>query len=321
MIKKITLIGCGNIGNRHLQAITKINQNLEINIVEPNRFAKKTAKKRLEEISFKSNTKNFHWHNSINEKCSNSDLVIIATNSHDRTKLITECLKLENNRFLIEKIVCQSTDEYKSLIRLFQKNKAKGWVNTERRYFNFYMNLKKKLQNDIPVNFFIVGGNFGLGTLAIHFIDLLSWFNENSQIKLNGKYLSQELLPNKRGKNFKEFSGTILGKCGNAMLSLSFLPFEQVPLIIDIMSNNRRIIIDETYERILYAHKIPRSSNFEFENVSDLTTKISKDILFQDSCMLPSLEDSFPAHNELFRIFNKHLSSITGKIIKKCPLT
>jgi len=321
MIKKITLIGCGNIGSRHLQAITKINQNLEINIVEPNCFAKQTAKKRLEEISFKSNTKNFHWHNSINKKCSNSDLVIIATNSHGRVKLITECLKLENKRFLIEKIVCQSTDEYKSLIRLFRKNKAKGWVNTERRYFNFYMSLKKIFQNDISVNFFIVGGNFGLGTLAIHFIDLFLWFNENSQIKLNGNYLSQKLLPNKRGKNFKEFSGTILGKCGNTMLSLSSLPFEQMPLIVDIISNNRRIIVDETNERILYAHKISRSLNFKFEHVSNLTTKISKDILFRDSCILPSLEDSFPAHNELFRIFNKHLSSITGKKVNKCPIT
>lgn len=321
MKKTITLIGCGNIGSRHLQAITKINQNLEINIVEPNISAKQTAKKRLKEISFKSNTKNFHWYDSLNEKCSNSDLVIISTNSSGRSKIISECLKLNNKRFLLEKIVCQSKDEYKSLLKLFQKNKAKGWINTERRYFKFYMNLKNNFHNNKPVNFFIVGGNFGLGTMAIHFIDLFSWFNQNSQIKLDGNFLSKKLLPNKRGKSFKEFSGTVMGTYKNAMLSISSLPFQQTPLIVDIASGDKRIIIDETNEKILYSNKISKSLNFKFEHVSDLTTKITKDILSQDLCTLPTLEDSFSAHNELFKIFNNHLIFITGKKVKKCPIT
>jgi pyrroline-5-carboxylate reductase len=39
-MKKIALIGCGNIGSRHLQALAKSSFNCEITIVEPNSEAK-----------------------------------------------------------------------------------------------------------------------------------------------------------------------------------------------------------------------------------------------------------------------------------------
>ena len=42
-MKEITIVGCGNIGSRHLQAVSKIEDALEIHIVEPNDISKKNA--------------------------------------------------------------------------------------------------------------------------------------------------------------------------------------------------------------------------------------------------------------------------------------
>ena len=60
-MKKITIVGCGNIGSRHLQAISQIKESLEINIVEPDEKSRKAALERLEEISFDASNQKYTW--------------------------------------------------------------------------------------------------------------------------------------------------------------------------------------------------------------------------------------------------------------------
>jgi len=35
MVRRVILIGCGNIGSRHLQALAKLEYDLSVDIVEP----------------------------------------------------------------------------------------------------------------------------------------------------------------------------------------------------------------------------------------------------------------------------------------------
>ena len=67
MKKRIILVGCGNIGSRHLQAIAKLSYEIKIDIVEPNDDAQNLAKSRLNEISYDKTTHKFFWYKSINE--------------------------------------------------------------------------------------------------------------------------------------------------------------------------------------------------------------------------------------------------------------
>ena len=57
MIYRILLIGCGNIGSRHLQAFVKIPHTLKIDIIEHNNSSKKLGLSRLQEISYNKKTK------------------------------------------------------------------------------------------------------------------------------------------------------------------------------------------------------------------------------------------------------------------------
>ena len=90
--KKIILIGCGNIGSRHLQAIIKINDVTSIEIVEPNVKAQKLAKLRLNEIKYNKSRKEFFWYKSLSAIKNESDLVVVATNSKGRVSLIKKLL-------------------------------------------------------------------------------------------------------------------------------------------------------------------------------------------------------------------------------------
>ena len=319
-MKKITLVGCGNIGSRHLQALVKLPFEAEIQIVDPNENSKKLAKTRLNEIDYKKSNFIFSWHTSL-ENIQESDLVILATNSTNRVELVEKLLEMGNSRFLLEKIVCQSEFEFEHLLSIINSKNAKAWVNTPRRYFDSYQKIKNQIENNQRINLIVNSGNIGLGTNAIHFVDLFFWLINYEEIILNGDFLDERLLPNKRGTDLKEFSGTIMGKAsGGSTLSINFLSYENLQIFVNIFSEKDSLLIDETIEKI-YDLRTQNNSEFKIEYQSTLTTKITKDILEKDKSFLPTLKESKAAHYELFRIFNSHIKKITNLEVEKCPIT
>jgi len=321
---KIILMGCGNVGSRHLQALAKLSYDIDVDIVEPNKESQKIAKSRLNEISYDESNHNFFWHENINDLQNESDLVIDATLSIGRVDRLIQLLKQGHSRFLIEKMVCQSVDEYKLLLDSMKDFNAKGWVNTNPRCFKSYQKIKKHLNNSETLHFSVLASETaGLGTNAIHYIDLFSWLSNDYKIKLNGDFLMNKLLPNKRGESLKEFAGSIIGSVDSgSFLAISFLPTYNGPVVVNISGSTNHFIIDETNEKIVALNKkVDDEWEFKFEHVSDLTTTIIKDILDKGKCMLPTLEDSFYAHAELFRVFNTHIKKLLNYDLKLCPIT
>ena len=89
MVKNLVVIGCGNIGSRHLQALTKLPFNIHVEIVDPDLNSHKIAQSRLDEVNYDKQKHEFYWHTSISElKQKNNDLVIIATTAINRISII-----------------------------------------------------------------------------------------------------------------------------------------------------------------------------------------------------------------------------------------
>jgi len=192
--------------------------------------------------------------------------------------------------------------------------------------FYFVSSIKEIFKNSdfLQINGYL--GNSGLGTASIHFIDLFCWLTNNNQIKLDGAYLMNKIFANKRGKNFKEFAGTIIGSNSSGSLLTITTPNDQrlPPLsIVEIFDGERHIAINELEEKFFILNNTGSKIklNFKFGHTSNLTYKIVKDIFKTNSCKLPSLEYSYNAHSELFKIFNNHIQKILKYKVKKCPIT
>jgi hypothetical protein len=318
-MKKIILVGCGNIGSRHLQALMKFQYPLQIEIVENYEPSIILAKSRLDEIN-NNKIHTINWHNNFEFLSGFSDLVIVATLSSGRVKIIESLLNLGYKKFLIEKLVCQSIEEYDNLLDLVKKFDAKGWVNTRCRYFKSYRKIKDLFKNTEKINLKMSSGDTGLATGAIHYLDLFSWLLDDNKIKLNGELLDPKIYPNKRGKNLIEFGGTISGSAkNNSSVSISFSP--GIPsLLVSIDDGMHKIILDEYNEKILY-NSFNEKLDFKLEHISNITTQIVEDILKNDDCLLPTIDESYLSHVELFKIFSKHLEKIKKEKVKLCPIT
>ena len=324
MKHKVILVGCGNVGSRHLQALAKIKSDLEVNIVEPNEKAQSLAKSRLNEVIFGNPKHNFFWYKSLDEVKNENSLAIIATNSVGRADILSNLLEKGCNRFLVEKIVCQSVKEYEKILFMIKKNNAKAWVNTNLRYFQTWKKIKDHFQGSKLINFSLVGPNISaLATSSIHYIDLFSWFTQDYKVKLSGEFLFDKLFLNKRGNQFVEFAGTIMGSIENgSTFSLTYVPESNIHSILNLTSANKQLIIDETEEKIYNVMKNDNQEfDFEYEYVSTLTTKIVNDILENDESQLSTLEDSFYIHKELFRVLNEHIKKINNEEPDLCPIT
>jgi len=248
MVKKIILVGCGNIGSRHLQGLAKVPDPLDIEIVEPIEENQKIAKFRLTEVQGNKNH-TFSWYQDIGQTSNESDLVILATQAKGRVTLIKKLLEAKHKRFLIEKLVCQSSKEYDDLLSSMKQANAKGWVNTTRRCYKSYQKIKTFFERSNIIHMSITAGNRGLGTNAIHFIDLFSWLANDYKVILNGDSLLNKVFPNSRGKDLLEFAGTITGSTKNgSTLSITFLAQDNLPSIVEISGEDKQIKIDEENE-------------------------------------------------------------------------
>ena len=322
MKKNIILVGCGNIGSRHLQALVKLPFTVNIHIIEKSSKSKNLAKLRLNEIKFNKKNHQIFWYDSINQLTNNGDLVIISTLSQGRVDLILNLLKNKNKKFLIEKPVCQSKKEYENLLNQMKLFKATGWVNTNRRYFESYKKIKHEISNSKFININVISKASGLGTNAIHFLDLFSWLINDSKIKLNGEFLIPKIFSNKRGKEFKEFYGTIVGSGkNNSSITLTFLPANTESIFVTISTDSANYVIDELNHNAIKMGKINKKFNFKFEHASQLTTKIAMDILEKNTSLLPKLNESYVHHTELFRIFNTHIKKQLKRHVSLCPIT
>ena len=75
MRKRIALIGCGNIGSRHLQALVKLPFLTEINVVEPSKNAQHIGLERLNQVKFDKKKHDIFWYSSINELKNNKKTI------------------------------------------------------------------------------------------------------------------------------------------------------------------------------------------------------------------------------------------------------
>ncbi len=325
-MQKLAVIGAGQLGSRHLQALIKIQFPAMLETVDPSQQSLNMAMKRASEIPCNKNIKEIKFHSSLASLSSEIDLCIIATTSKIRAKVTKELLRNKKVKcILFEKVLFQTVSDYEEISRLLNKNKIKAWVNCPRRIYSFYQDIKRQLSQEEKLIFIMYGGEWGLACNSIHLIDILAFLTENSDYRLDAEWLDSDVIESKR-KDYVELTGTLRGHFSNGSeLILYSYRGSQAPNVINICGRNIEIIIDEGNG---IAKISKESKNWKWEEItfcipfqSDLTQIVANDIIENGKCNLTTFEESVKLHLPLINSINKHLECIWGKKVEHCPIT
>lgn len=324
--KIVVIIGAGNIGSRHLQALKAVDNPLKIFVIDPSSDSLLVAKKKYDSILLNNNRHIVKYTDSIEQIGEEIDIAIIATNSDVRRMAIERLLKLNKVKYLIlEKLLFQKVEDYYAISTLLKTQECQAWVNCNRRIMPLYRDKIKKLFNQKKIFYYCISGSIsGLISNVIHDIDYMAYLLELNEFSVDTSYLDKKLIPSKR-KNFLELTGIlqIHFKDGSHGFFVRY-PSGTLPEMITIDSNTDRCIIN-LVDEISWVKNV-QNSNWETFNAqllytSKITTSIVESILNNDRCDLPSYEDSTEIHLNLLEPLLKFINKNSNQKYNFFPFT
>lgn len=321
-MKKILIIGAGQLGSRHLQALNLVNQPLQIEVIDNNEASLKTAQARFE-ATIEKNTHEIKYSNKIDVKEA-VDIAIIASTSESRRAIIESLLTSTSvNHLVLEKLLFTKRQDYFDISELLASKQMNTWVNCPMRVMPFYGNLSQF--NEGPIQYRVSGSQYGLVTNAIHYLDHVAQMTNDNNFSLNLEYLDKEVIASKRA-GYYELTGTLIAKYSNGSMAILQCDKEgMAPVQIEIYNNQHRVISREWQQK---AWQTNQAADWQWQETqahipyqSSLTSEIVNELLATNQCKLPTYQTSMTTHLQLLDPLKAYIKSFGIKSGSDYPFT
>lgn len=294
----IAIIGAGQLGSRHLQALASLKYDVAIQVIDSSTDSLKAAEARFKEVSSRfRGTISFDTDITVLEK--NIEVAIVATNSKVRKIVIEQLVANSTVKHLIlEKFLFINENDYSTIENLLLKHNIKAWVNCPRRMMDFYQTLQKELSGNI--HFIATGNAWGLGCNGIHFLDLFAFLTKSNGIVLSNALIDKTIIDSKRA-GYIEFTGTITGHSDQHSFHITSFPNNSSPLQIHINTPTVRYSIEEGTTAKVWISKLDKKWAWEEETFnmpfqSQLTNIAVEELIERGTCNLTSYKESATLH-------------------------
>ena len=312
-MRQIAIIGAGELGSRHLQALAKLAEAATITVVDPSEISLRIARDRFNEIA------SGPWLNILFVKNLNSlpetlDLAIVATSSAVRMAVISQLLAITTvSTLILEKVLFQKNADFDDANELFLQKKISAWVNCPRRMMPFFKKLAEYISPDQPFTFTAEGSNWGLCCNAIHLIDNCAMYSRCTEYALDLSGLYRSIVRSKR-EGFIELNGTLKGRFSNgAQFELRCEDGDQWWLINRIQ-NAAHLIEINLKENAATITQLATAEKTFFANItvrqSELTHMAVQDLFASGECELTRFQDSVALHRPLINDLLSYVNTL-----------
>jgi hypothetical protein len=320
---KIAVVGAGQLGSRHLQALVRLGMPCEIHVVDPSAASLEIASQRAGEVPAAA-PHLLHFHQHVDALPPLLDHAVIATAADVRLAVMRALLQRRTVRhMLLEKVLFQRLPDYTLAAELLQQSGCRAWVNCPRRAFPIYATLRTFFADDPLQHVEVRGGNWGLGCNSIHFVDIIAYLTGGEPHSIATALLDDDLIDSKRA-GFKEFTGTLLGHCGSASFSLTSQRGSEAPLLLFFRGANRSCLVDESAGRAFLCNPRDggwRTVEFKAPFLSELASAVTLRILEHGSSELTPYDQSASYHVPLLQALGVHAARYLGGPNNFIPIT
>lgn len=309
-MKNIAIIGAGQLGSRHLQALAKVKDEITLYIVDPFEQSLQNSKERFNEVN--TLEKELVCLYNVTDLPKELEFVVISTNSKQRLSVLRELMNHTQVKYLLlEKFLFPNILDYEKATRILEATDTRAYVNCARTMWSAYQKLKMILDTSSKVTLEVSGANWNLASNTIHFLNLFFYLTNEVRATIDTSGLDNEILANKRA-GYIEFSGTVKAitpKQHELILTSKLVGGE--PATISIKSLNQNIEIHEA-EQVIYIEGYKQF--FPMHHQSNLTNKVYEQLQATRDCSLVSYKQSVEEHLMLLNAFNDFLGDREGAI-------
>lgn len=324
-MKTVGIIGAGQLGSRHLQALAKADVRLDIYISDISKQSLEVAKGRFEEVP-EGARHQVHYVNAIKEFPAQLEIVIVATNSEIRKAIIEELLAHSSVKHLIlEKFLFTRAVDYELAQHLFDQHPAMSvWVNCPRRTFDLYKQIAAEVKGHGPVKFVVTGSAWGLGCNSIHFLDLFSYVTGETGFEVMHELIDNEYIPSKR-QGYVEFTGNLCLSAGGHQLDMTSFKTGSHPVTVQVHTPESSWMVKEGKGELEYSGAgngwAVTTSKVSLPPQSVTGTIVINDLLSHGSCDLVAFDISKQLHLTLLNVFLNKYNFINKESSEVCPIT
>lgn len=318
-MKKVSIIGSGQLGSRHLQGLKTAQTEMEIWVIDANIKSLTVAKERCDAVEA-TTPKKVHYAQTIEELPEEIDLVIIATGSKPRASIIKSLLSRCNVKNLVlEKVLFPMLSDYDDIGNLLIEKNVKCWVNCPRRMYGMYKMIEAIIDKSKPITMIYGEENWGLCCNSIHEIDIFMYLTGEDSYTINTSLLNTEIEASKRS-GYIEMTGClkVTTPKGNELILTSENGFTGKPGIT-IINGPTKLFIDETHG---FWNEGEERHEFKMPYQSQLSGVLADEVLIKGNCSLSTFEQSTSYHKPFIAaLLEKYNIIINDKDNKLLPIT
>lgn len=291
----LILVGAGQIGTRHLQAVARCGAVSGIRVVEPSITGRSLAAIRWAETGDPRPVP--ECHEVLHDIAQGwADIAIVATSAARRRGIVEDLLRLGVRHILIEKLAFQHPRDYDQV--LGRSDDASIYVNCVYRYAPVLKEIRKRLSRGGRFELRIDCGDIGMATNLPHWTDILSYF-AGVPVGLMQVTIDGPTRESKRGDGMCEFAGEAIAAAGDGILRAACRGPARAP-IFRVKSNDFQIEIDEQNGAIRGDFPDLTAIGFSAPMVSQTTTLAITQML-AGNCALPTLGEVAPTDQTMLR--------------------
>lgn len=301
----VAICGAGNLGRRYLQGILNCESAYDLYVYDVSRVSLDACEQAVRQFyrsDFGGSTTAVSFHDTVDALPRELDLAIVATSADVRPEVVESISSHARvSHFILEKVLAQDESGLERLSRMTSTSKA--WVNLPRRMMSWHRCLGASVQDNGPISMLVSGGAWGLACNAVHFIDLLTWWSDETPLSVDVTGLEPNWSPAKR-EGFWEVHGSmsVTYDSGSCLTLESGHGSESIT--IQLVVGEMTWLIDEAAGMARRSDGLSEPGVLEFQ--SEMTPRLVKSILTSGTCELPTLEDSIRTHQVLIRSLVEH---------------
>lgn len=325
-MRRIALIGSGQLGSRHLQAIVKEPQPLAIDVIEPSLEAQIMTRERLSQVKIGNPETTVHFNTSISGISKDCEVAVVASGALGRGDLVKTLIKeTEIRLFVLEKVLFQRAIEYGEIGDILASSRASAWVNCPRRMFPGWLSLKESMSTSGPFFLSVFGGEWGLACNAIHYIDLAAFLGSSTEWAYSTIGLDSQWIQSKR-VGYSEITGLISATSRRGdRISLYSGAGIDVPPQVSLVAKGFRAIVDEASSKAVVCTAAggwaPSEISFPTKYQSELSGMVIAQLLSKATCPLTPFADSARFHIGFMQALLPHYDPYADRLYAVLPIT